>query len=98
DFHVTGVQTCALPICGVDARGVDASANRAHGVVVERWFRDLEEEWDAELWTHFGRSFEQAPLLRAVLTDPALGGVVAATECSRRSEERRVGRGRRSRG
>lgn len=77
------VERGSIDARGVDARGVDASANRAHGVVVERWFRDLEEEWDAELWTHFGRSFEQAPLLRAVLTDPALGGVVAATECSR---------------
>ncbi len=68
---------------GIDARGVRASANQPHGVVVEQWFRDLEEEWDAELWTHFGRGLEEPPLLRAVLTDPALGGVVAATECSR---------------
>lgn len=76
-----GIDARSVDARGVDARGVDA--NRAHGVVVEQWFRDLEEEWDAELWTRLGRSFEQPPLLRAVLTDPALGGVVASTECSR---------------
>src|SRR5690606_39562274 len=42
DFHVTGVQTCALPICGItEWRRISATAASYGVVVCPHWFHDL---------------------------------------------------------
>src|SRR5690606_41184912 len=89
DFHVTGVQTCALPICPIVGSRVspalqemergDEPGRQGRGLVlVER-----EQHALARLRHALGE---------ACVGREAIGGV--ALEHEQRSEERRVGRGR----
>src|SRR5207302_3044756 len=88
DFHVTGVQTCALPIL------------RSPGAVEARLAREaLPEEITRPLaalregiTTEYGRLQEAVARLDATLVRP-----VESTR-NARSEERRVGKERRARG
>src|SRR5690606_40283602 len=84
DFHVTGVQTCALPICAPRERG-DGITARLACAGARRRVRDR----GRRSRVHGGRSDRRdTPVLAA-------GGM--AHERYRRSEERRVGKECRSR-
>src|SRR5690606_40678458 len=83
DFHVTGVQTCALPIyASGDAGGVAAGAGGVTGVV-SRSTVETGGFWGAQIGGG-----------GAAGTTGAAGGVGAAGSLvrARRSEERRVGK------
>src|SRR5690606_40089650 len=87
DFHVTGVQTCALPILAMTRFDcmVGSSAGQRAAVV--------QALHHCSMRSAFGKLLNQQPLMRNVLAD-----LVLETEGSLRSEERRVGREGRSRG
>src|SRR5690606_39786198 len=95
DFHVTGVQTCALPIC--HRRGDDLK-DGAHAWI--DWPKAVEHK-PAFQWLH-----DRYPDRRRVLRASSAGGVLHAVKCglgvaplacaqALRSEERRVGTERR---
>src|SRR5690606_40861560 len=95
DFHVTGVQTCALPIFVFDANG--ELLGLWQGAASVRELRDfLQGALDA-------READRQPngALAAMLEAKrahAKGAWLEAANHYRRSEERRVGKERRSRG
>src|SRR5690606_40039338 len=90
DFHVTGVQTCALPISTTilhTCRTVVQSGGRvfygdAEGTLTYKYIRSIVPEADEDNFVVFS-----PPSLNA-LFDSA----VAAIESDLRSEERRVGK------
>src|SRR5207302_4381670 len=98
DFHVTGLQTCALPILhrALELAPSDSYANDFLGTV---YF--LQGNLDAALkyWNRVGKPqiaeirAEPTPRLDSVLLDRAFAFSPAS-----RSEERRVGKGCRARG
>src|SRR5207253_8457409 len=75
DGHVTGVQTCALPICDVRTSGLDRAAPPAILVPFAQW----EFPYMRIAARTAGRPMDLAPLLRSEVT------------AIDRSEERRVG-------
>src|SRR5690606_40521043 len=87
DFHVTGVQTCALPIC-VEAEG-------AHGPVAEGVLRAGAVHPEAD-----GADVAAGvpPLGRRGRAASALVAPAGVDLAAARSEERRVGTERRARG
>src|SRR5690606_40470304 len=84
DFHVTGVQTCALPICGAKRKG-----NRYFGPYEHAWA--IRETVDLMLRVFPVRTCSAGVYRRAQRSGrPCLLGYI-------RSEERRVGKEWRSR-
>src|SRR5690606_40057227 len=85
DFHVTGVQTCALPICG-------GRPSRALAVTMM-----IVSPLVALLWRYFGlheHIYEGMPGILTGLLVYSVGarlGSAPADENAARSEERRVG-------
>src|SRR5690606_39952478 len=96
DFHVTGVQTCALPIfAGVQAR----RRHRPDGLLAGFFLAGF------ELYRVLGVGLDgPQPVARLWPVDllgvePGLDGYrLVVPEPARRSEERRVGKARRGRG
>src|SRR5690606_41126385 len=93
DFHVTGVQTCALPIFGEE--GVRTRPLLLGGDPLERLAAILAERMPwyerADLWLETaGISVDQVA--------GAIVGLLRQVEGPMRSEERRVGKEGRSRG
>src|SRR5690606_39711183 len=92
DFHVTGVQTCALPILRPLAIGlVSTKVEARHGVVTARP-RPEKEPRAGRIFMDRIVVADDHPLFRAALrsaVEKAAPGAVIA-EC--RSEERRVGK------
>src|SRR5690606_40690831 len=83
DFHVTGVQTCALPICSVALEGENSPdlSEYRHGVHVKNSLLEVQLLFiDGASW---GSSLQHG-------SDPERGNEL-------RSEERRVGKECRSR-
>src|SRR5690606_40427190 len=91
DFHVTGVQTCALPISEDDGRDRGDREPARGGCVMSvelgAWLHEAAERMD-EACVRCGRCFEVCPVTPWS----------AAKGADPRSEERRVGKGCRSRG
>src|SRR5690606_41086151 len=84
DFHVTGVQTCALPIW--DLRGATLLLAEQIGVALPPGIA-LVSEFEV-----FEPTFDAAELVQVALeAHPSLNAVRAQES---RSEERRVGKGR----
>src|SRR5690606_40788753 len=86
DFHVTGVQTCALPILLVDDGSTDGTASVAR--TVAREFGNLE----VQTIPHGGKA---AAVLWGL--EHARGDLILFADADLRSEERRVGKECRSR-
>src|SRR5690606_39890514 len=92
DFHVTGVQTCALPI--------SAAAGVSQPLIIKHFGsrHGLKEAADAHVLALAREALE--PLITGgAMPDRGIADVLASTPVTRylRSEERRVGRGRRAR-
>src|SRR5690606_39888045 len=81
DFHVTGVQTCALPISPRDLTG-RARVSRCRAPMT--WFRRLGQRFED------ARFRGAAALIVAVIAGLSIGFVLVPRA---RSEERRVGEG-----
>src|SRR5207302_7722601 len=98
DFHVTGVQTCALPISRIRAKqlsrrrflaaGVMAGATAASAAITSADARIIKGEMP---WAP-GEADEPRPI------QPGPNVHLTAAEAAFRSEERRVGKGWRPRG
>src|SRR5690606_40431375 len=84
DFHVTGVQTCALPISRAAARPSASAAPRASVAVGGRM----------RLASHqaMPRKMKPNSIFTRSIHGPALGRKRAPTVPNTRSEERRVGK------
>src|SRR5690606_39899585 len=83
DFHVTGVQTCALPISEGSALFAGVEDQRfyfVHSFGVRRWVLDGD-----------------TPVKKPLVTWTEYGGDRFVSAVEHRSEERRVGKGRRPR-
>src|SRR5690606_40831454 len=91
DFHVTGVQTCALPICSDDdgTRRDDLDADADDRVVAATL--------DRLALVNLFRALEHTPTTSAAAAAAAAAADPAAVERRfKRSEERRVGKERRA--
>src|SRR5690606_41013896 len=86
DFHVTGVQTCALPIL-VELGENIASLELFHGPTMA--FKDVGARFMAQCLGHFSQG-EKQEITVLVATSGDTGGAVANGFL--RSEERRVGK------
>src|SRR5690606_39311386 len=82
DFHVTGVQTCALPILARTIRCAREPAGNAADR--DRLFGDHLRSW---VWITARPMTRRTPAWQV-----ALNGVFPASSPSTRSEERRVGK------
>src|SRR5690606_41127857 len=91
DFHVTGVQTCALPICTV---GVIAAALMA-SIPIEA-MQTHYASCDSLLGTTVALLLLAGCALTRRRTTPRAALCGACVGLAFRSEERRVGKGRRS--
>src|SRR5690606_40589701 len=92
DFHVTGVQTCALPIClAADGEWQASQQTRVAGHVTGVFTRLVGTAGDYIFvgfegeWVTFHQGFNH-------LTEQVIGANLGQTACMARSEERRVGR------
>src|SRR5690606_41115385 len=89
DFHVTGVQRCALPICAMTySQAIDVLPEGGKGNWVYYYFRDICEERSKQ-WPR-----AEADLKKALELQPDQPHVLNYLG---RSEERRVGKARRAR-
>src|SRR5690606_40610405 len=87
DFHVTGVQTCALPICG------QAQVKPELRVQVDSVFADV-----PEAWTPVTRPDATTRIVyRRLSNRPMTVQAIARGQYRPRSEERRVGKEGRTR-
>src|SRR5690606_40989662 len=98
DFHVTGVQTCALPICNAQTRGL-LNTQR------QRLMRQIETNLDNTLLHVYRDLSDQELSAFLAFTDSPAGqayyqAALAALRAALavRSEERRVGKEGRCRG
>src|SRR5690606_39972144 len=95
DFHVTGVQTCALPICRTDSmaqqsEGVDRGDNPARAAALAKAMRSASRD---------GRQVNMAGLMQMASDGGGMEAELTNTETGgERSEERRVGKECRARG
>src|SRR5205823_8861518 len=89
DKLVTGVQTCALPICGTD--GVEQKSPRLMPLTAKR------AALEATARSHWATSWQPAavamPCTRAITgTGRRTRPSIIRVHCANRSEERRVGK------
>src|SRR5690606_41185695 len=90
DFHVTGVQTCALPISPDDMARMQIGVKRATPEAIERW--KVERGYDKPMFVN-AEAEGSARFTDTIFFDKSLR--MFALE---RSEERRVGKEGRWRG
>src|SRR5690606_39721982 len=94
DFHVTGVQTCALPISVRIAEGaIDGAGQPVEFLPDEPVFRHLAARGRGDL-----QEGDLPPALGMALQELAEGAEALRLPLAVRSEERRVGKECRSRG
>src|SRR5690606_41196953 len=96
DFHVTGVQTCALPISQIDIltdKDKFKALCREHGIpVVDEYITDM--PLDEKVY----KKFRYPVLLKPADNSGGKGITICKSADEFRSEERRVGKEGRERG